>query len=81
MGRYFLHLEKREDDTLIDQEGYDFANLEDAQSEANAAARELLAAVILSGREADTVAVVLVDELGLELYRAPLIAALPKNLR
>ena len=80
MGRYYFHLQKMGERVLIDEEGAELPDLESAREQAFRAARELVADAILAGSDLDTVAIIVMDDQGHELY-IPLGAVLPKSLR
>jgi hypothetical protein len=76
MSRYYFHL-RFEDEVIADQEGLDLPDTATARREALAAARQILADSIKSGRENIPDAFIVADSEGRELETIPLAAALP----
>jgi hypothetical protein len=81
MGRFYFHL-RQGDQLLPDDEGVDLPDFPAAQREALAAARELFAEAIKSGKKTRVPdAIVIADEAGRALDIIPLAALLPEPLK
>ena len=63
MPRYYFHIE-HEGRTILDREGIELADLDEAREEAVAAARQLISDYVLRGRAADGRRFVITDEGG-----------------
>lgn len=63
MSRYFFHL-RQEGSTVLDEEGDDFATLEEARASAVTAVRELIAARIKTGNSVSDEYMDVTDEAG-----------------
>ena len=63
MPRYYFHIE-HEGRTILDREGIELADLDEAREEAVAAARQLISDHVLRGRAVDGRRFVITDEGG-----------------
>ncbi len=80
MGRFYFHIRSGEQ-VIIDQEGMDLPDDSAARQEARAAARQILAEAIRSGREDTPQEFVITDNEGRELETLPFASVLPKGLK
>jgi hypothetical protein len=80
MGRFYFHI-RSGGRVIIDQEGSDFPDADAARQEALAAARQILAEAIKSGREYAPEDFIIADSEGRELEIVPFATVLPKGLK
>ena len=80
MNRFYFHLRCGEK-VIADDEGTDFADVAAARSEALAAARQILAETIRSGRGDAPEAFIIADSEGRELDTVAFAALVPDRLR
>jgi hypothetical protein len=78
MPRYFLHI-KNGDETLVDEEGGEYDDLEAVRAEARDAARDIMSEGVLNGESLDGRVFLITDEGGGTVLEYPFHDAIAKS--